>query len=442
MTAKLRELEALAANPREALEIEVKGWLDLTDNEHKACLAKALLALANHGGGYVLIGFEEGRAGPVFSGANPHGMDGYSQDEINGIVQRYADPAFHCEVYDVGVGDAGVCCVVVVPGGHEVPIRARRGGPNGRHVAESSYYVRLPGPESALPRTGKDWDSLIRRCLKNARAELLDDFRRILAGSSESNPAAAKDAGLGEWVTDSQAVLAARIEESGRPSPYALGGYNFAYVIEEVSTVQGLADFRATLSSFGGWTGWRPWWVPDTNPDILPKVRDGNIECWFAGERDPAHSDFWRGNPKGRMFLARGFQEDSVAEKVEPGKKFSVTLPIWRVGEALNHADQLAASIGEPGTRVHFWAKWSGLARRSLAAWPDNNFNWDLWDETHKCHDASVESRLVVTGSEIAARLPELVAAVVRPVFESFGFYAVPDSAVEHEVKRLRKGTR
>lgn len=46
-------LADLLLDPREALDVEIKGWLDLAgSDEHKATLAKAILALANHGGGY------------------------------------------------------------------------------------------------------------------------------------------------------------------------------------------------------------------------------------------------------------------------------------------------------------------------------------------------------------------------------------------------------
>jgi hypothetical protein len=48
----------VALNPRETLETELKGWLDLGSNEDKANIAQAMLALANHGGGAILVGYE------------------------------------------------------------------------------------------------------------------------------------------------------------------------------------------------------------------------------------------------------------------------------------------------------------------------------------------------------------------------------------------------
>jgi len=54
-----RRLQALVAYPREDLNSELKGWLDLSAGRDKANIAKALLAIANHGGGYIVLGFKE-----------------------------------------------------------------------------------------------------------------------------------------------------------------------------------------------------------------------------------------------------------------------------------------------------------------------------------------------------------------------------------------------
>jgi predicted HTH transcriptional regulator len=92
MDSSPRQLESLTRNPREGLEVELKGWLDLSQGEHRADLVKAILALANHGGGYILIGYDDITRGPLSSPTNM--MSGYDQDTVNDIVRRYADPRF------------------------------------------------------------------------------------------------------------------------------------------------------------------------------------------------------------------------------------------------------------------------------------------------------------------------------------------------------------
>lgn len=54
-----QRLRELVTFPREDLNIELKRWLSPNDDADRANIAKALLALANSGGGYLLIGFDE-----------------------------------------------------------------------------------------------------------------------------------------------------------------------------------------------------------------------------------------------------------------------------------------------------------------------------------------------------------------------------------------------
>ena len=46
-------------SPAEGLDFEAKCWLDMSDRDSHGILAKALIALENHGGGYLVIGYEE-----------------------------------------------------------------------------------------------------------------------------------------------------------------------------------------------------------------------------------------------------------------------------------------------------------------------------------------------------------------------------------------------
>ena len=179
----LRQLQPLVAYPRESLEVELKGWLDLEDGEQAASLLKAILALANHGGGYVLIGFtEESGTWKPEEANRPLDLSQYDQDKLNGLVSRYAEPSFHCELHHVPHPESGaVFPVIVVPPGR-VPIRAKRDSPQRRHIRKDSYYIRRPGPKSETPQTGQEWDDFLRRCTLSDRDRLLEEFRRLLQG--------------------------------------------------------------------------------------------------------------------------------------------------------------------------------------------------------------------------------------------------------------------
>ena len=86
-----RQIDALIEFPREGMSVEYKSWLDLTDNCDQAKLAKAISALANFGGGYLVFGFDEveGAIPPyVPNGAGcPCDITLFSTDNNSGLQQ-------------------------------------------------------------------------------------------------------------------------------------------------------------------------------------------------------------------------------------------------------------------------------------------------------------------------------------------------------------------
>src|SRR6185437_12694023 len=191
------QLQELLREPQERPDVELKSWLDLSDNGPRGTLAKAIIALANHGGGFVLLGFEDD--GSVSEGRPPM-LDTYSQDAVNDAVERFADPVFHCGVHNVVRADDGLPYpIIIVPGGHKVPIRSKRGSAN-NEIQADRYYIRRPGPASEPPQTGQEWDELIRRSIRNSTEEIASLVRDVLEGrppKGEAKPDAA--ARLEEW---------------------------------------------------------------------------------------------------------------------------------------------------------------------------------------------------------------------------------------------------
>src|SRR5688572_31205564 len=87
------DLIRLITYPNETLTVEHKGWLDLSHNPHKAILAKAAIALANEGGGIIVIGTREDntQGGALGSYARPAELSRYSLDDINSAIARFAE---------------------------------------------------------------------------------------------------------------------------------------------------------------------------------------------------------------------------------------------------------------------------------------------------------------------------------------------------------------
>jgi hypothetical protein len=162
-------LDKLLQNPYENLETEVKEWLDLTTAEHKSLLAKEIIALANHGGGNILIGFSENSDG-TFRPADgrPNDLVAWSQDSIQSIIAKYLDPEIQCKTHhrrNPLTGDLHP--IITVPGGHRVPIYAKSGSPDNKTLLVTRTYIRRPGPSSEEPRTSIERDALFERIQQN-----------------------------------------------------------------------------------------------------------------------------------------------------------------------------------------------------------------------------------------------------------------------------------
>ncbi|WP_041358003.1 AlbA family DNA-binding domain-containing protein [Methylorubrum extorquens] len=175
-------LSGLVDHPREAPEVEYKNWLDLSDKEVRAKLARHICALANFGGGWLVFGVEDDGSP---SEPHPGDLTAYGQDAINGIAAKFLTPLVHCEVYEVRSIRTGKSYPAVrVPPHGTVPVCAKAGGPMKDKVnvgiAQGTHYVRIAGPQSVPVNTPELWRDLIHRCVINEREALLGSIRGLL----------------------------------------------------------------------------------------------------------------------------------------------------------------------------------------------------------------------------------------------------------------------
>ena len=427
-----RRLADLLIDPHETLEVEHKEWIDIVgNNDHKAVLAKALIALANHGGGFVIFGLSQTQQGVVAAPNRPPDLTGYIPDTVNSVANAYAEPTFHCDLNVVEATDGQSYPVVSVPGGHRVPIRAKRDGPNGQTVKQNTYYIRRPGPQSEGPQNGREWDELIRRCISNARDELIDQMRSILRGEAATEPRENDLAIVTRWFESSLLRWQELVETAPSDSSIRLpNGYFAASYLSLPDLLEALR--RATVKH----TGWPEFSVPN-RPEIAPYIHYGAIECWTARDgqdHGAAHNDFWRASPEGNFFIIRGHLEDEP--RFDPPKtKFDCTLPTWRVGELLLHAANIATELGDASASVTVVVEWTGLEGRSITHLEHRRI---IFDDAHYAHQNMFRNSLTVQADQISDALPELVAKLVSPLYELFDFFRLPAALPAEELARMR----
>ncbi|HUZ32272.1 MAG TPA: ATP-binding protein [Xanthobacteraceae bacterium] len=441
MPPAARRLSDLLIDPHETLDVEHKEWIDIVgNNDHKATLAKALIALANHGGGFLIFGLIQTAQGVQASPNRPANLADYTPDTINAVVNGYAEPTFHCDLNIVEGPDGLQYPIVSVPGGHHVPIKAKRDGPNGQIVRQNTYYIRRPGPQSEGPQTGREWDDLIRRCISNARDQLVDQMRTILQGGTGAEPQEDDLAIATNWFESSMVRWAQLVATAaaGGSINFPNGHFAVSYRLSGNLAHLGMAALvealgRATVRH----TGW-PEFTVMRRQEIAPYIHNGAVECWMArdgADHGPAHNDFWRASPDGNFFLIRGHQEDE-ARHGPPRSAFDITLPAWRVGEALLHASNMASELGDPAANVTMIVEWTGLAGRSIISLDHSRL---LFADQHHAQQNTFRNSVAVQADQIRPSLPELVGRLIIPLYELFDFFRLPAALPAEEMTKMQR---
>ncbi|HCN73761.1 MAG TPA: ATP-binding protein [Pusillimonas sp.] len=375
------DLADIIDNPRETLDIELKSWLDLSDNINKANIARHIAALHNHGGGYLVFGFRDD-----FSVApeRPASLNAYNHDTFNAIIKRYLLPVFECHVLKVASSTGLEYPVIRVPGHKATPVCTARDGPqdgNGKPqgLRSGTYYIRAPGPESAPITSPQQWSALIRRCTLNDRETLLREMSHILQDKPSDIPRIAER--LAAWDKANEErfnTLLTAAQDFSWPVPLASNHYRLSYIIQHEDPHIPINQLRSLLEEINNevrdtvWTGWSMFY-PFTRPEIAatihPENSDGTGDDLLEtnlvgnGQFHTSMPDFWRVAPEGRAALVRGYREDVRLE--DPGKWLSPETVLRETAELVQHARAFARYFPTAST-VSFRCTWTGLDGRQI----------------------------------------------------------------------------
>jgi hypothetical protein len=431
-------------SPSETLDFEVKQWLDLADSEAQGLVSKALIALENHGGGFLLFGYTEDSTKRLVPDPNrPTSLKPYLTDAINAIVKKRAEPAFNVEVTLQRHPETGLEFPLVrVPGRSKVPVRSDSATPGGA-LKQHVYYLRAPGPESRGPLTAAEWDGLLRRAVANQREEIVGLLRSIFPSSSEFGIARQPSEldRLNEFVAAAVARWSSLNESlpKNHPARISLGHYQFAARLigkPTNSTAQAILQANASARRYTGW----PTFVALHQEKTRPKLIGGCVEAWTAEENYPdvGHADFWRIDPTGNFFLLRGYQEDSVDPQKglgAAGKLFEATLPIWRLGEFLLRVVEIGTTTFEQDFEVSVSCEWHGIKGRTLFVHNKRRF----LPGTYQSSQSDIRTTGQFQASAVRDLLPDVVKALTLSLYEHFDFFTPPDSMYTEELGEMMK---
>jgi len=121
-----------------------------------------------------------------------------------------------------------------------------------------------------------------------------------------------------------------------------------------------------------------------------------------------------------------------------PAAAFDLVIPVWRIGEALLHAERLAANLFNGPATIKFTVTYEGLAGRKLVTLDGRRVLF----EGRTAHQDQITLTTHVDAQSIGSNLPEIVQALLEPLYALFDFFVLPANLVTEELARMRLGSR
>lgn len=423
--------------PCRTLDVEYKSWRNLDHPEDRAELARDIAALANHGGGFVVFGFNEHTLLP--DDTDPFRTN-CNRERVASIVKTYLDPPVRFEV-QAPMSAAGVVHPVIRVAGHgTVPVCIRQDGPavgDEKLVERGAYYIRkhapLPAgqsigvqaPMSARIEVPQDWSALIRRCVRKDREALLGMLEATIEGRATVPDTAQR---LLAWHKAARAAFQVLVPRSPVAASLAGRHYALSYGLEHVRPeildhAQLPERLRRTVFEMqtlfrSGWNMFDPPYRRGVQARFLTDPNTGDEEtdfleaAWLRARNPDETADFWRVSPRGLATIVRGYAEDLSHAQISPGTCLSPATLAQEIAELVCHARSFAR-LYSGVRRVAFRCEWWGLAGRELF---DPEERW-----VHR--GPALGDHCIATAQVPTARLaeawPEVVAQLMAPVLRA-----------------------
>ena len=433
-------IEFLISNLQEGLDVEVKNWLGgLQEKNEKSKLAKEMIALANHGGGYIFIGFEDIGEGHPEIEPRPGQAEAFTQDQISSISMKYLEPPIQCGItYHRREGSTISHPVLTIPGNHRTPVWAARSSPDQQTLQKGKVYLRRPGGASEEAKNQDDWERLLDRLVRARQSDLIDAMRDVL-----SPPASTEQApfSLSDWEKECLQVWEGLIAPLDKNDARRLttGYWTFSFVVD-LDTQPSVTELNNFLERENpAYSGWRPFTYLHREPS-QPRPRGDEIQAWLAQSWDAEpiqlaadHADFWRISCEGKGFSLRPHEEDGtnypLNQQGEPGGRyFDWTLPIYRVGEFLKFVEAFGLRFADRDAKFSVLLKYRGMVDRQLQQYQHRyNVNGRGLSSI-----GTIETHIDGELRRIELNLEELIFALLRPVFEQFSFSQLPKLLVQN----------
>lgn len=450
--------QALVERPTEGLSIELKRWIDPDRPEGAAKIVKAALALRNHGGGDLVIGFDDDTHEPDRDSAPQDVEAAFHIDKIQALISRYASEPFEVSV-EFPERDGQPYPVLSIPSGVRTPVAAKRElrSADGRTlISVNDVYIRSlrsNNTPSTTKATWKDWPSIIEVCFDNREADIGRFLRRHLGGltpevvqgalgsiASGLQPEVTTKDRLQSYLQESAERYSTVVEEREVQLP-SHGAWEVGLLL--IGDIPPHSVNQAFLNLLNANnprynTSWPIWQDSRIFPDeFKPRPSENAWEALIVTLDPPLpYIDFMRLGPEGRFYFRQALYEDM--RDLEPMKYLDFTIPIKKAAEAIAVGIAFAKAMGcdVEKTQLAFGFRWTKLNGRELVSWIEPT---RYLRPIGSAYQDGVSVFVEVPLETPLSALGEYVNQAVKPLFEIFNGFELSQDVIEDLTRKTIK---
>lgn len=448
----MKHLDSLSG---ETLDTEIKDWLDPANPHDQACIAKACIALYNHGGGKLILGFDDKTLKPTTHHFPKSVREIYHSDNLCPCIAKFAKPLFEVRVkfekknepeHPIIEVPSGVRSPVVIKStDKEKKVFSRQNMVITRTLANQTF-------SSSEPQTPEDWDDLIQTCFDNREADIGRFFRRHLIPIQREMDSLDSKSPAVQILDESAKSFSNRLDawskkfQFDKPQIYGLREVAF-WIDGKIQSIDCFLDkmlvAQPRLSPWPPFIDRRRLRNESTHP--YP-TKDGWWEALVFEKietRSPGtyELDFWRLHPKGKFYHACVYDDDRLPAERKPGQGIEFNLLIRRITEIIAVALAFAKSFGcvEDATSLHFAFRFTGLEERKLCSWYERKRSLSRNSERAAVDNPEV-TEIKIPLDLPPTRIWEIVKQVVQPVFHMFAGSGFGDSVFKEIANKTLRG--
>ena len=431
--------KSLLTSPGERQHVEYRSAIPFDDDTAFGLrLIKHILGMANVGGGWLVIGFED----DTLQTDSNHSQEiaaTYDTTRLSAAIDKsvQGDQRIRLSVFmEIHPKTHLPHPIIQVQGFAKTPFICRStksaSDTNQQILQMGKVYIRRPGAATSEIQTPSEWEDLLRRCVSQRRDEFLSEFvdlfRRMNAGASA--PVEDTKETLDRWMFRQWGG-----STTNASSPAGNGYFESGQMlVRRGDSIWDIQDLRkAAVSARLPFTDW-------INYGQLIPTENG-VEGRAAPTAN-AGAKYWHLEQDGTYYSSSFFREDYEppffsSNSGHPSKSLWFDLAILRIARALLRGAVLYGELDvTPDEAYVVSIKHGGLGGRTIytseARYPYYiDFRGTSRVDTHEWQGE-------VTTDLIRGQLVELIHEIASSLFVKFEFAGISKSLVEHTISKYR----